>query len=248
LAFFISNLVVIPAAWCIMMLGFISVLISSFGLFIPPDWHPLHYLLEIMNGSVKMVESMQTLVDQLSIKRFELVLFYIILFFGFKGIFETRRAFLFISGTLTILLISGFILENHQLNKTKGLTIYSISNQKALLFRKGRSAVLAADSSLLNNSSKMKFHVMHDVWAKNIQELNIIPLECEEYESLFLRYRNGILFFEDHLISFNPDTNYSEQWASIIIQEDSIHFLRNSNPSIEHDLSKFAFELNYSNE
>ena len=72
------------------------------------------------------------------------------------------------SGILIIGFVGYSVYENYNLNNTSDITIYKLGRKHILVFRYGREAVLIGDSSLLNNQSKMQFHVNHDLWAKNV--------------------------------------------------------------------------------
>ena len=180
-----------------MFTGILFLLLGSIGFFIPVLFNPLHYLIWIMNHSVKLIHDIpNSVVYELSIERFELVLLYLIIAFTSIGL--VRKNFVFLSGSLMCLLaISIFnVWENNRLERTSEVTFYSVKNNVVIEFRDGREAVLFADSAFLSNASKIQFHVLHNLWSHNLKSVEHIQLDSESTLGTKYLYRNKTIFLE----------------------------------------------------
>jgi len=158
--FFLSNLVVIPAAF--------AILISGLALF-AIHWIP--YLTDIVgfvlerliywtNEFVYVIEKLpNNTIDDLYITTLQswLIIASIVLLFAFL---YYRRMVHLVFFSLAVLM---FIVINQERELTnlqkKEIVFYSISRHTAIDFFQGDQAVIIADSSLLENKSKVRFHI-----------------------------------------------------------------------------------------
>lgn len=195
LLFLFSNLIVILVTYLIMVIGLLFLLLGSLGVFIPVLFNPLHYLVWIMNHSVQLIHDIpNSVVYELSIERFELVLLYLII--ASMSIGLAQKEFIFLSGSLLCLLtLSIFnIWENKRLEQTSEVTFYSVRSNTAIELRNGREAVLLADSAFLSNASKMQFHVLHNLWSQNLKSVEHVQIESENTLGANYVQRNKTIF------------------------------------------------------
>ena len=201
LLFLFSNLIVIVVTYAIMVFGLFFLFIGSIGVFVPVTYNPLHYLVWVMNYSVQFIQGIpNSVVYELSIVRLELILLYITITLMSIGL--VQKSFKLLSSALAFLLIllTFNVWENKQLEHSSELTFYSVGNNTAIGFRRGKEAVLFADSTFLMNESKMKFHIMHHLWSQNLKDLKLVSLESEFELGTNEMYRNKTLYLENQKV------------------------------------------------
>ncbi len=234
LLFLISNLIVIPAAWGIMILGLPVLGLGLLGLFIFPLNWLLYNLVHFMNLSVKWVEGFpHSLVSELSILRWELVVFYLIILLFFKGFYNNKARHILASLVLFLGLTSFAIYENHQLKTSSGFVIFSTGKNLVIEFRQGKIAIIIGDSSLIYNPSKMQFHLLHHLWSQNLQETTLVSLKNIHFKNEFLIAQSQFIKFNDQsflLVSDVLDSVYAEVFEPdfVIISKNTPVFKTNA--------------------
>ena len=190
LLFLVSNLIVIPAAYLLMCYGLVMLTISLIfqlpaALIVPYKW-----ILWFMIKSVHMVESVpHAVLNGISISRLELMLFVILAFALVSALFEKRKRSAFIFLFCTLFLFSSLAWHWHMAHQEKSITFYSIKRQTAFSVRHGKTGFLLADETLINNESKMHFHINHHLWANGARYTKF-PLSAE-VDSTSIAQSNG---------------------------------------------------------
>lgn len=197
LLFLFSNLIVILVTYLIMVIGLFFLLLGSMGVFIPLLFNPLYYLVWIMNHSVKWIHNIpNSVVYELSIERFELVLLYLIIVLMSVGLVRKKITFLF-GSLFGLMAFSIFnIFENKRIEQTSEVTFYSVKNNTAIEFRNGKEAALFADSAFFGNVSKMQFYVLHNLWSQNLHSTEHVYLESDSSLGENHLYINETIFLE----------------------------------------------------
>ena len=159
--FLLSNLVVIPGAFIILILG-IAVLLSSW-------FAPIAALLgDLLNFLIGLVNSMMFWIDDLSFSHIDHIYIttwqswlLIILVFGFSYFLIIKNvkllyplAFVF---ALLMISMSRWALQNESINK---ITFYRIKNSTAIEWISNKNSVLLSDTVLLNDIEKVKYHIV----------------------------------------------------------------------------------------
>lgn len=169
LLFFISNLIVIPLAFVIMLCTILLLVLS----FIPLLEFLQHYagvvvfaIIYLLNGSVLFFDRQATsVIKGITITVAETWLIYVIILFAY--LFLTQKIPRYFMGALAsfALLLSYQVLESYQQARQKYFVCYSTGKYPAFSFIDGRKKYLFASDTLLNNKNMMLFHINHHQWA-----------------------------------------------------------------------------------
>ena len=198
LLFLFSNLVVIVVTYAIMGIGLVSLLLGGAGLFISPEFHPLNFLVSFMNTTVEWIQAIpNSVVFELSIERFELVLLYAIILTVAFGLVQRHFKFLSIGLVLFAAFTALNIYENHEMDKSREITFFSVEKSVALQIRQGREAVLLADPAILENPSKMQFHINQYLWSQNLKKLSFVALNETKNQTASVLYRAPFIYLSD---------------------------------------------------
>lgn len=179
LLFFISNLIVIPLAFVIMLSTILLLVLS----FIPLIKVVVGYagivvfaIIYVLNQSVLFIDKQATSVLKgITISVVETWIIYVIILFAF--LFLTKkipRYFNAMLASLTLLLLYQ-VLESYQQAGQQYFVCYSTRKYPSFSFIDGRKHYLFAKDSLRNNKSMMLFHINHHQWATgalHISEFN----------------------------------------------------------------------------
>lgn len=157
--FLISNLVVIPFAFIIVISGLVLVLISPFEYLSAPLAYSLDHVVHLLNYLVLKVEQLPFYkIGGVSITPTETMLIYA--FIGFGAIFFIYKnvRFLISSLLVLILLLSLGLYKKTQHIYQNELNFYSIYNHTAIDVVQYNKHVFVGDSLLLKQDSKISFN------------------------------------------------------------------------------------------
>jgi len=175
--FLLSNLVVIPAATLILPAGIALVSLHwipyvSSGL----AW-VLYQMVHWLDWFIQWVEQMPyALILGIDIGIFETYLIYMIVA-AFCAFLITKRFTWLAAFLIAFIVVESLNIRELALQKSQKLVVfYRLKKQDAINFIDGREQVFMADSSLVNDFDKMRFHVHHHWWNRDLlkpqQELN----------------------------------------------------------------------------
>lgn len=158
--FFLSNLIVIPAAFAILISG----LVLFAAHLVPYVRDVVGFVLEQLiywtNEFVYVIERLpNNTIDDLYINTTQswLIIVSIMLLFAFL---YYRRMVQLVFFSLAVLMFMAIYQDRSLTNfQKKEIVFYSISQHSAIDFFQGDQAVIIADSSLLDNRSKVRFHI-----------------------------------------------------------------------------------------
>lgn len=175
LLFFISNLIVIPLAFVI-MLGTTVLLVLSF---ISALEGFLYYagilvfaIIYLLNESVLFLDKQATsLLKGITISIPETWLIYIIILFLFWFITQRIPRYGIAALGSFALLMAYQAWESYQQAHQQFFVCYSVKNQPVFSFIDGRTHFLLANDSLRKNKSMMLFHIHHHQWATGAVEV-----------------------------------------------------------------------------
>ena len=158
--FFLSNLVVIPAAFCILVSGIALFVFEMIPLVGDVMGFILERLIYWTNEFIFLIERLpNSTIDNLYINTTQswLLTLGTILLFLCLYYKKSYQFVLFSLITLFFIIIrENRIIDNLQ---KKEIIFYSISQHTAIDFLQGDQAILIADSTLSKNTSKIKFHI-----------------------------------------------------------------------------------------
>ncbi len=168
--FIFSNLLVIPASFAVLVLGLVTLLVSAVAPLAAGVGQLLTWSIQFMNASVRTVEELPfSLLDNLYITTLQawlimLLVASLVLLFQYKRFQFLLFAFVFMS----CLSIDQWINYVEVVNK-KELFIYKIPGHQAIDLMATGTAHFVADSSLLMDEEKIRFHIRPNRLRKEVK-------------------------------------------------------------------------------
>lgn len=224
--FLFSNLLVIPLATLILVIGILLFIFSFTGILYSFLGTIISWLIFILNYSVKYIEKLPySISERIDISITECwVIFMIILLIA---LYLEFKKYLYILASL--LLILGLSIYNlaetiYQKNQKK-IIVYHINKLTAINFIDGYDNILIADEELLNDKNKMLFHIYHNWYKSGLNNEIIIPIKnlyknTEIYPVYGINNKN--LFIKENYFQF-----YNCTFALIYNQKqlyDTLHY------------------------
>ncbi len=160
--FLISNLLVIPAAYLLLVMGIILLVTSLYSPVSDIIGWMMQLLVHTINNAVKFIDQLPfSLVEGISISVIETYTIYsLILFFAYGFVMHSLRWINF-GLILIILLFSIDLYEDKFLKTGKQIVIYDIKNHIAVDFIKGKNHVFFSDNELVHDKASMLFNIKH---------------------------------------------------------------------------------------
>ncbi len=210
--FLISNLVVIPFAFIIVISGLILIMVSPFQLVSGYLAYALDHVVHLLNYLVLGVEKLPYYkIGQVSITNTETFLIYFLitttaLYFIFKNV-----RYLIVSLFLATILLSANLYKKAENIKQNRLTFYSIYNHTAIDCVKNNKHIFIGDSLLLNLSEKINYHCANHWNTKGLSPIEdtqkAILYTSDEFPDLDILLTKNHLVFENTLICFNHSSH-----------------------------------------
>jgi competence protein ComEC len=197
--FLVSNLIVIPVSTVVLYAGIVLFIVS--GIDFAAYWVSklLHYTVLFLNESVKFMDRLPgALLDGISISIFESWLIYGMVLSGIYFFVNKTKNYFFLFLTLIIIVLAMQVGENYMEHKQSKIVFYSCPKSTAIDFISGKKNVFVADTVLLNNKSRMLFHVKHNWW--NLGLSNTIKCALDAATTIntdHLLVRNNFYFFNN---------------------------------------------------
>ena len=169
--FMLSNLIVIPLAFVLLIVGIVYLLFY----FVPIVSHLLlllfDQLLSLLNYGVEWVEKLPySILWGISIEWFEVLLIYIALILGVAGLTKKKWRLISASASIAVILLVFNIIEKVQLSNENRVFIYNIKDELAVDVFYGTENRFYASERLMNDESKLLFHVKHNWFYRSGQE------------------------------------------------------------------------------
>jgi competence protein ComEC len=212
--FLVSNLLVIPAAAGILYLGF--------SLFVASIWKPalvffgflLDFLISTLNTIVVWIEQIPYSVLQgIDISTVETLMIYA----GIGGILlfiaQKQRTGLYLSLSIAIFFVAMQILEVHNQQHQRFLTVYNVRGETAIALFNGTHVTFIGSEDFYKDEQAMLFHVRHHWWRKG--------LETEQFIELNDGLLNSKLSFSD--FRFSIIDLKSESDKKVVLGNDQIN-------------------------
>ena len=215
--FLISNLVVIPAAFLILSLGILIIVLSFSKIIVGFISYLLQHVLNSLLLVIRHIESIPgSLTEGLSISIFETMLIYLFIASILislklkKFIFYGISTFIF----FLLLLING--IEDYRLKGLKRIIVYNIPNHFGMDLVNGPNHYFIGDSALIHNDQKLLFYVKH-----NWHELDLKSPTFIHYDTLTSSFFNwggvSINLFNKN-IERNHDISILKNYSRVIDQ------------------------------
>ncbi len=182
--FFLSNLVVIPGAFAILIGGLLIMAVSFFEPLYKLITTIVEFIIYIINElvfSIQVIPNSQINDIYITTPQTWLIMGFILAIFLF---FQLKRLSYFYFSAMCILIFSIVQWQNTLANtNTNKLTIYRINQQTALDFVQAGQSKLYADAELLADEEKLRFHIRPNHLINGVKIKNQVPLH--EADSVF---------------------------------------------------------------
>jgi competence protein ComEC len=176
--FLLSNLVVIPLSTLIIYLGIALFSLSSVPLGVKYIAAAFAGLIWLLNASVKWIGGFPyALIEGITITATETLLIYALTVFLLLYLAQRRYSSLVITLSLVIALLLSQALEQFRQQRQMELAVYNVKGNTAISLLKGSRVRLLADSALLADEGKLRFHILPHCWEKGISNKILLPLD-----------------------------------------------------------------------
>tara|TARA_B100000683_G_scaffold240415_2_gene247608 strand:- start:2206 stop:4221 length:2016 start_codon:yes stop_codon:yes gene_type:complete len=215
--FLISNLVVIPAAFLILSLGILIIVLSFSKIIVGFISYLLQHVLNSLLLVIRHIESIPgSLTEGLSISIFETMLIYLFIASILSSLKLKKFIFYGISTFIFFLLLLINGIEDYRLKGLKRIIVYNIPNHFGMDLVNGPNHYFIGDSALIQNDEKLLFYVKH-----NWHELDLKSPTFIHYDTLTSSFFNwggvSINLFNKN-IERNHDISILKNYSRVIDQ------------------------------
>lgn len=246
--FLVSNLLVIPLSTLIIYAGILLMAVSSFAMLADIIGRTENHLVHYLNQIVYSVEHLPySMLKGIAITVTETWIVYFIMTFLFIYLLNKRIRYLYIGLSLTIVFLSFQFMESIEQRQQKKFIVYAVPKTVAYDFIDGKKEVFIADSSLLNNDSKIQFHIRNNWWNVGINNTKWIetktisaaaPLQSSLTNELFIQ-NNFIQFYDKTIVVINDKKQLENVSLEKKIKVDVVILSKNVSAKVEKVLSLF---------
>ncbi len=196
--FLFSNLVVIPLSTIILYAGILLLAVAKIPIAGALVAKVLHSLLWILKYTVSVFENLPlALIEGIAISTFETFLIYGILISLFAYWLQKKLLYINVALILCVGICGLQISEKINQVQQEKMVVYAINKHFAVDFIKGQNNILLADSLLLKDKDKMKFHLTPH-W--NQLGIRKIKTQINSKNSTLLSFKGNYLFFKNKII------------------------------------------------
>jgi competence protein ComEC len=233
--FLVANLLIIPAAFIILILG-ISLLLFSFFVGIAEFLaKTLEWAISLLNGWVNWLSNWPSAVlESTGLALVEVLAIYGMLLFLSLFLRDQRKRFLIWLSTGAIIFISHQMVNRMRLIRSKDLVIYTKSGRLALELRYGPGSMLVSDSLLRSDSKFFSYQIEPFRRYRRVNKGIEVPNRYHQ--------KAHILVFEQNLILLPP--YFLDEKSSL--QQVEWDLVITSNPTHLEFLKAKEFVLNSS--
>jgi len=243
--FFVSNLIVIPLATLILYSGlaFLICFAAGAGFFTDAFAFLLKWLVHFLNESVLLIRELPGgLISEIYLSNAGLLFLYsAIIFFVFYLVNKKG-----INLILCLLMILCFAckstiwkIQNYQ---NSHIVIYAINNHSLIGFFDYKQLVFYGDSSIINDSSTIKYNTHMDLWSKGIYSKDALKLTIgDSFQNENLKINNGFIQFHNIKLLVTDDNKLINK---SIDQYDFDYLIFTNSPFIYFDSLKNNIKCN----
>ena len=205
--FMISNLIVIPAAFLLLILGVAYFVLHLVPLLSDVILFLFDKMLTVLNWGVEFVQDLPySIVWGISIAWYEVILVYMALVLISLGLVNKKIQYVFVSLVLTLFLVGFNIYEKVRISNQDYAFIYNVKDDLAIDVFKGPENTFYSSKSLLEDDEKLLFHVKHNWFYRSGREeayhwkdisktdlialgdYSLLSLNGENHDSLLTRF------------------------------------------------------------
>ena len=197
--FILTNLFVIPLAFSIVILGMLVLAISFFSLSTNFISQLLMLSLNILNKGVLQVSLLPYAVsDNLSLKRLELPMFYLILFSTIMLLLYKKRKWIFPLFTSVLIYLIFTISQYNSELKNNNWIVYNAKNWSVMDFISQRKSVLYGDSLFINSPDLQRYIIDENHIMNRIIQTTIIKNNYTKESAILedLAFQGNLILFQ----------------------------------------------------
>jgi competence protein ComEC len=192
--FLISNLLVIPIAFILLVLGILLIAFSFSSAMVVLLGYIKGFILNILIGGVNWIDQLPgSLIEGISITITEALLIYFTIVIVMLYNKYQRKIYAFIVISFLSFLMIGDIYEDYKFANQKKIIIYDIPTHFAMDLIVGDNHYFIVDEQLWENKQQLLFYIKH-----NWYNLDLNPPEYINIDQL----KNKTLIWEDQVIDF----------------------------------------------
>jgi len=204
--FLVSNLVVIPLAGIILVLGILYFVFNKV-----PYLNELSGVLSFMNSTVEWVKSLPYSISWgISVFWYEVVFVYIMLILLVFSFTLNKGKLLIVSFCTCILVYTSFIYKSNLITKGNEIVIYNIKDELAIDVFYGDRNLFVSSDSLVKNENKLLFNIKHYWFYKTGEEEPISWVDVS-------RLNNSILVLNSKTMSLCNENSLKHLTDFIIV-------------------------------
>jgi competence protein ComEC len=175
--FLLSNLIVIPLAFLILYLGLVTLAFSAVPFVSEYLALGLKYVIQFLNWSVNTIDGLPySLSENIRFGVVDTWVVYATIIFIILLIAYRKFSYFLMSSLLSIAFLLSLIWINYNDLDQRKLIIYNIPGNSAINFIEGNDNVLISDIKLLENRSKLLFHVQNNWITKGVEKEKVVFL------------------------------------------------------------------------
>ena len=183
--FLLSNLIVIPAAFIILILGILILVFSFSSWVLTVLVFLMKYILSLLLYVVHFIEEIPGALSQgYSISIFETFLIYAILLSFIICVKYNRNWLYALCISLFICFLAIDIKEDLNLKKLNRLVIYNVPNHFGMDLINGSNHYFIGDSVLINDPDKLLFYVKHNWFDLDLNDTRFIAVDTIKQKQL----------------------------------------------------------------
>ncbi len=251
--FFISNLIVIPAAIGIFYLGIFLFVTAPFGGLSLVIGKAMNGIIWVLNQAIYITEKMAySLIEEIAISFNETLLLYAIIISYLASLVYRKVRLIYVTGILTILFLGIQLNEQYQSTQQANITFYSINNETVFEFVSGKSTYFISSNKLKEDWSSMLFNVNNNWNNQNITnkiyfDIDSLPIDFEDDHLMIYK---GVFTFNDKRVRVLDKDNVNFKSADFtLVTKENIKLINKLTPSLNEkiifDSSIKPYKANY---
>lgn len=196
--FLLTNLIVVPLAGLVIYLAVFLLLAGALDIILYWMALPLKWSLELMRGSVEMIQSWPgAVIEPIFLTGSQVMLLYLILMAVFAFLVLNQRRWIFVALGSIILLISLSAVRHYENLRNHEIIVYNIPGRTGLDMIRGKNAFFITDSIFKADDKKISFQVKPNRIAEGVNEIRTIESgRSDEYIAKGTWIKPPFIFFE----------------------------------------------------
>lgn len=221
--FFVSNVVVIPCAAIILVLGLLTILTGFSDIISGWFGSILNYVILFLNGAVNWIEALPlSLIEGISISAIGCWLLYLTIGALITAIEQRRLRYLTISMVFLLMLFATDLYEDMMHSNSSQISIYSTNGHFAMDCIQGNEHVFVAAPDYYQDRRQLSFHVKNHWSQLDLAEEKFVPLrDTASIVNLNFDKIGDLICFRGKTVGIlSPDTRWKPSFRPDILYVD----------------------------